>query len=200
MKKTNTLAVILFLALNYSCSQESNSIKYSNTITEENLKDLLYVYASDEFEGRETGEKGQKLAVEFLREFYKENKIPPAENTEDYFQKLRLNLPGKVDWVESENVAAIIKGSDKPNEFIVISAHLDHVGKRGEDIYNGADDDGSGSMALLEIAQAFKIAVKDGFRPKRSIVFFTCYWRRKRIIGITVLCRKPSLPIRTNNC
>ena len=195
MKKTNTIALIFLLALNYSCSQESNSIKYSNTITEENLKDLLYVYASDEFEGRETGEKGQKLAVEFLREFYKENKIAPAENTEDYFQKLRLKLRGKVDWVESENVAAIIKGSEKPNEFIVLTAHLDHVGKRGEDIYNGADDDGSGSMALLEIAQAFKIAVKDGFRPKRSIVFLHVTGEEKGLLGSKYYVENPLYPL-----
>ena len=195
MKKTNTIALIFLLALNYSCSQESNSIKYSNTITEENLKDLLYVYASDEFEGRETGEKGQKLAVEFLREFYKENKIAPAENTEDYFQKLRLKLRGKVDWVESENVAAIIKGSEKPNEFIVLTAHLDHVGKRGEDIYNGADDDGSGSMALLEIAQAFKIAVKDGFRPKRSIIFLHVTGEEKGLLGSKYYVENPLYPL-----
>ena len=56
----------------------------------------------------------------------------------------------------------MIRGSEKPDEYIILTAHLDHVGRKGDDIYNGADDDGSGSMALLEIAKAFKIAVLDG--------------------------------------
>ena len=55
MKKISTLTVIFFLTFNYSCSQQDISVKYSNSITEKELKDLIYVYASDEFEGRNTG-------------------------------------------------------------------------------------------------------------------------------------------------
>ncbi len=64
-----------------------------------------------------------------------------------------------------------IKGSEKPDEIIVITAHYDHVGMENGEIYNGADDDGSGSVAILEIAKAFKKAEKDGYKPKRSILF-----------------------------
>jgi len=216
MKKTNILTLIFFLTLNYSYSQESVSTKYSNTITETDLKDLLYVYASDEFEGRETGKKGQKLAVNFLREFYKENKIDAANNTDDYFQKLRINMPGKSitvpysfpdsvrtfrkkmfgeNWLETENVAAIITGSEKPNEYIVLSAHLDHVGKRGTDIYNGADDDGSGSVALLEIAQAFKMAEMEGNGPKRSIVFLHVTAEERGLLGSAFYTENPLYPL-----
>ena len=66
-----------------------------------------------------------------------------------------------IDWVKTENVAAIIKGDVYPDEYIILTAHLDHVGIEDGEIYNGADDDGSGSMALLEIAQAFKLAELD---------------------------------------
>ena len=76
-----------------------------------------------------------------------------------------------VNWVKTENVAAIIEGSKYPDEYIILTAHLDHVGIEDGEIYNGADDDGSGSMALLEIAQAFKKASEKGKGPKRSIVF-----------------------------
>ncbi len=56
----------------------------------------------------------------------------------------------------SENVAAIIKGSEKPDEYIIISSHLDHIGIDGDgEVFNGADDDGSGTVAMLEIAEAF---------------------------------------------
>ena len=58
--------------------------------------------------------------------------------------------------ITSENVAAMIKGSEKPDEYIILSAHLDHVGMHDGEVFNGADDDGSGTVAILEIAEAFK--------------------------------------------
>ena len=211
MKKINVLTIIFFLTANFSCSQEDISLKYSNSITEKDLKDLLYVYASDEFEGRNTGEPGQKLAVEFIRDFYKENDIDKAINTEDYFQKFLVDFTGRqvvspdfidvpttnkmIDWVKTENVAAIIKGSEKPDEYIILTAHLDHVGKKGDDIYNGADDDGSGSMALLEIAQAFKLAVLDGNRPKRSIVILHVSAEEKGLLGSKYYVENPLFPL-----
>ena len=211
MKKINVLTIIFFLTANFSFSQEDISLKYSKSITEKDLKDLLYVYASDEFEGRNTGEPGQKLAVEFIRDFYKENDIDKAINTEDYFQKFLVDFTGRqvvspdyidvpttnkmIDWVNTENVAAIIKGSEKPDEYIILTAHLDHVGKKGDDIYNGADDDGSGSMALLEIAQAFKLAVLDGNRPKRSIVILHVSAEEKGLLGSKYYVENPLFPL-----
>ena len=64
--------------------------------------------------------------------------------------------------------AAFIEGSEKPEEILVISAHLDHEGVKNGEVYNGADDDGSGTVAIVEIAEAFKMAEKAGHGPKRS--------------------------------
>ena len=211
MKKINVLTTILILTISYSFSQGDISTKYSNSITEKDLKDLLYVYASDEFEGRNTGEPGQKLAVNFIRDFYTANDIEKAINTDNYFQKFLVDFSGRqvanpddidtritkenIDWVRTENVAAIIRGSEKPNEYIIITAHLDHVGIEGDDIYNGADDDGSGSMALLEIAQAFKLAVLDGNRPKRSIVILHVSAEEKGLLGSRYYVENPLFPL-----
>lgn len=98
--------------------------------------------------------------------------------------QLELNIESDNEDVQSENVVAIIKGSEKPNEYIVISSHLDHVGvnKEGE-IYNGADDDGSGTVGMLEIAQAFKAASEAGHGPKRSIVFLHVTAEEKGLLG-----------------
>jgi hypothetical protein len=210
MKKINL--IILIFSLSISCSQENLSDKYAESITSNELSDLLYEFASDEFEGRETGEPGQKLAVNFIRNFYKSNNINKADNTEDYFQKLLIDIPGKmvtfpysfpdsvrgfvinekeVNWVETENVAAIIKGSEYPEEYIILTAHLDHVGIEDGEIYNGADDDGSGSMALLEIAQAFKLAELDGNRPKRSIVILHVSAEEKGLLGSKYYVENP---------
>jgi hypothetical protein len=84
----------------------------------------------------------------------------------------------------SENVVAMIKGSEKPEEYIIISAHLDHVGtnEKGE-IFNGADDDGSGTVSLLEVAEAFKTAADNGHGPKRSVIFLHVTGEEKGLLG-----------------
>jgi hypothetical protein len=340
----------------------ADPLEYAATITEAELKEMLYKYASDEFEGRETGEKGQKMAVEYLKDQYKALGIPTPLGNDDYFQEVplekqsvsvatvsingksfksyedqivlrasnsmklsvneivyvghgidtdnysnyknvdvngkivlaksgepkdengnyvtsgntedtkwtngrqsisskreaakdhgakgliymdadlfnnyaayfqriaasgssgrlslvsneeemmmlmvnenfgkalhasiiddstpkRLNaqmdlaIENKSESVMSENVVAFIKGSEKPDEILVISAHLDHEGIKDGQVYNGADDDGSGTIAMLEIAQAFKIAEVAGHGPKRSILFLHVTGEEKGLLG-----------------
>ena len=335
----------------------ANPTDYANTITSEDLKTALYKYASDEFEGRETGKPGQKMAVNFLKDHYVKYGIPAAKKNGDYFQNVplevmsppdinvtvngkafksidhlvsvgsgesntinandivyagfgiedekyssytnidvkgkivviksgepknadgtyvisgnedeskwsgfreqfaskrdaakergaiaimfhypevfamakmrfgtssgRMSLAGKNDEmyyfminedlakslvkdidtndeskvvkanialdfkkkseaITSENVAAYIKGSEKPDEVIVVSAHLDHEGVKDGEVYNGADDDGSGTVAILEMAEAFAKAVKDGNGPKRSILFLNVTGEEKGLLG-----------------
>jgi Zn-dependent M28 family amino/carboxypeptidase len=172
--------LFLFLATVFltSCSSSQNKTKksvnpktYSATITAAELKDMLYTYASDDFEGRKTGEPGQKKAVEFIKNHYVSNGIESPIAEDDYFQEIPSSYFGN-GIKDSENVIAYIKGSEKPEEVLIISAHLDHIGigKNGE-INNGADDDGSGTVAILEIAEAFKAAEKAGNGPKRTVVF-----------------------------
>ncbi|WP_435625489.1 M28 family peptidase [Flagellimonas sp.] len=355
-----------FLALILSCTPTQKTLSqkkakpetYAETITQEELKEHLYTYASDEFEGRETGTPGQKKAIEYLKSHYESLGIPAAKSDGDYFQKVPLqkssvpsgsmtinntsfavgeavisftpaegkynqivyvgygidegtysdyeqvdvkdkmvlikagepmnedgtyalsgtsepsvwsnmseaigkkgelafdkgakgvlyydsgnyprysnyysfiknssnprmtlqaeantallmvldaepaklifpdidsnHTPKLLDtdvqlalenqgFVDSENVVAMIRGSEKPDEYVVISSHLDHIGvsKDGQ-INNGADDDGSGSVALLEIAEAFKKAKNRGYGPKRSIIFLHVTGEEKGLLG-----------------
>jgi hypothetical protein len=97
---------------------------------------------------------------------------------------LQLSFESSNEKIASENVAALIKGSEKPDEYIVISSHLDHIGISGNgEINNGADDDGSGSVALLEIAEAFKLGADAGHGPKRSIIFLHVTGEEKGLLG-----------------
>ena len=166
---------------------------YAATIQENELMELLYVYASDYFSGRETGTEGQKIAVDFLKTYYKRQGIAPAVGTTDYFQKMSLNIKGTT--IDTENVVAIIPGSEKPEEYIIISSHLDHVGTKDGAIYNGADDDGSGTVALMEIAEAFKKAEQEGFGPKRSVVFIHLTGEEKGLLGSKYYSENPLYPI-----
>ena len=145
--------------------------KYANTITSEELKTHLYKFASNEFEGREVGEPGQKLAAEFLKSYYQNENIESPYGGDNYFQTIPSSFFLK-DIKKSENVLAYIEGSKKPDELIIISAHLDHLGISIDGkINNGADDDGSGTVALMEMAQAFNMAKLEGVGPKRSLLF-----------------------------
>jgi Zn-dependent M28 family amino/carboxypeptidase len=179
MKKIVLYFCFYFLMVGCTSSQSKKAFKnlgnptdFATSITANNLKEALYTYASDEFEGRETGEPGQKRAVEFIKERYMVLGIASPIAKGDYFQEIPASYFNNHSKGDSENVLAYIKGSDKPDEVIVISAHLDHIGiSRNGEINNGADDDGSGTVALIEIAKAFKAAVDKGFGPKRSILF-----------------------------
>ena len=172
--------------------------KYANTITEKDLKELLYEYASDEFKGRDTGTDGEDIATEFLRNFYKNRKIDPAKGTEDYFQKME-SLFSKYTlktYKDSENVVAIIPGSEIPNEYIVITAHLDHIGVDSDgEVFNGANDNGSGTVAILEIAEAFKNAMEEGNGPKRSIVFLHVSGEERGLLGSEYYTDNPLYPL-----
>jgi Zn-dependent M28 family amino/carboxypeptidase len=187
----------LFIALiAFSISlkgQGTNITDFANTITAKELKEHLYVYASDYFGGRETGTKGQKIAVDFLRDYYISQNISPAAGSENYFQKMKLDIRGVS--VDSENVAAIIEGSEFPNEYIVISAHLDHIGTHDGEINNGADDDGSGTVAMMEIAEAFEQASLQGYNPKRSIVFLHVSGEEKGLLGSRYYVENPLYPL-----
>ncbi len=369
MKKILFVAIVMTMACNSSQKTvaesvsvqqvEINSTTYAETITEAELKEHLFIYASDEFEGRETGKAGQKKAAEYIKARYEELGIPAAKGNGDYFQDVPLEMAklpvgsimadsqeyrigvgfltfssakgsyddivyvgygiedgdysdfkdldvsGKIilvkageptnedgtyvlsgsaeksvwsnmseavgkrkllaqtkgvkgilyydsdnyarykgyydymksndggrlnikdngenpaliilntnmakdllpkieeenapkilpisisfdlesanEEVASENVVAVLKGSEKPNEYIIISSHLDHIGVTADgQINNGADDDGSGTVAMFEIAEAFKKAADAGNGPKRSIVFLHVTGEEKGLLG-----------------
>ena len=85
--------------------------------------------------------------------------------------------------IQSENVLGFIPGAVYPDEYVIVTSHYDHIGIVDGQINNGADDDGSGTTALLSIARAFSIANSKGFKPKRSLVFMTVSGEEKGLLG-----------------
>jgi hypothetical protein len=173
-------------------------IKYKSTITAEELKSHLTIVASDEMEGRDTGSEGQKKAGLYLINQYKTNEIPYPKGAENYYQIVPaafMNAKYGEHLSDSENIWAFIEGSEKPEEIVVISAHYDHIGIKNGEVYNGADDDGSGTVALLEIAQAFAQAKKDGHGPKRSILIFHATGEEHGLHGSRYYSENPLFPV-----
>ena len=137
-----SLIALISCKYNKVASINYDSSFYAKTITAEELKTHLYIFASDAFEGRNTGEEGQKKAAQYLKDYYLSQEIQAPENEPDYFQEVPKSfLPRGLN--DSENVVAFIKGKKKPDEIIVLSAHYDHVGMENGQVFNGADDDGS---------------------------------------------------------
>ena len=172
--------------------------KFMNSITAEKLKKKLYIVASDEMEGRETGSKGQKKAGNYLIEQYKKSEISFPKGAKNYYQPIPaayLNAKRNENLQDSENIWAYIEGSEKPDEVLVISAHYDHVGIQNGEIYNGADDDGSGTVAVLQIAEAFQKAKKEGHGPKRSILFLHVTGEEHGLHGSRFYSQNPLFPI-----
>ncbi|MDE0470497.1 MAG: M28 family peptidase, partial [Ekhidna sp.] len=326
MKKTVYL-IGLVIALGGS-AQDKTAIKFAKTITAADLESHLSVLASDEYEGRETGKKGQKMAAEYIAEHFeklgieapvdgsylqkfdlvqsqlekvylqKEGdekkgfrdflyyskaetmgeeyiKVVMAAQASDkklfkgayvvfvseefggfgefieeakeagakgfvlilqddevyesllsrvgpYFQRPSMGtrdneaaklIVGKTDlaeWmfgkplpeikegattylifnadyldkpVSTENVLGFLRGSEKPEEVLVITSHYDHIGVIDGEVNNGADDDGSGTVTVLEIAEAFTKSSEKNKGPKRSILFMTVTGEEKGLLG-----------------
>ncbi|MEX2602660.1 MAG: M28 family peptidase [Gracilimonas sp.] len=104
--------------------------------------------------------------------------------------------------VVSKNVVAFLEGNDPElkNEVVVLSSHYDHVGfgqpdSTGDNLYNGADDDGSGTVATLHTAQAMAAAQKAGVGPKRSVLFLHVSGEEKGLLGSRYYSDHPIFPI-----
>lgn len=175
----------------------SDPAKYISTITAADLKTHLYIVAADSMEGRETGSLGQKKAGKYLISQYRKNNISFPKAANSFYQIVpaeALNKRASDKLNSSENIWAFIEGSEKPDEVVVVSAHYDHVGVKNGDVYNGADDDGSGTVALLEIAQAFAKAKNEGHGPKRSILFFHATGEEHGLLGSSYYSDNPLFP------
>lgn len=184
----------------FSCGVQKNvenadPQKYASSITSEELKDHLYTFASDEYEGRDTGKPGQKRAAEYIRAEFKDLGISSPPGVNNYYQEIQTEF-FENKFPDSENVLGYIEGSEKPEEVLVITSHYDHVGIDDEgNIYNGADDGGSGPMAILEIAEAFAKAKKDGYSPKRSVLFILLTAEEKGLLGSKYYVENPVFPL-----
>ncbi|HEX8377020.1 MAG TPA: M28 family peptidase, partial [Pedobacter sp.] len=116
---------------------------------------------------------------------------------------IELSYGNKLKDVKAVNVLGYLEGTDLKQELVVLSAHYDHIGLNPDGIdkvFNGADDDGSGTTAVLELARAFSAAKKEGKGPRRSILFLGVVGEEKGLLGSEWYSEHPIFPLKNTIC
>lgn len=152
---TFTLLCVLF-CITFGCAQNKQT-----KFNEDELLNRLEILSSDKFEGRKTGEKGNDSARAYIINQYKSFNVAGLNGKFEH----PFSFEAKGEKFNANNILVEIKGTEFPEEYIVISAHHDHLGISGDKIYNGADDDASGVSALISFADYFSKNL-----PKHSVI------------------------------
>jgi len=166
-------------------------------ISENSLKGHLWFISSDLLEGRGTPSKGLDIAAEYIAAQFRRCGLEPAGD-DDYFQTTTLTARGSTEPQKVRNVIGILRGSDPKlkDTYVMVTAHYDHLGIRktdtGDVIYNGANDDGSGTVSVIELAEALS-SMK--VKPRRSIVFMTFYGEERGDLGSHYYGLHPTVPL-----
>ncbi len=190
----------------------------TGVVREADVRRLLTVLAADSLEGRRTGEPGAEKAARYIAAEMKAIGLRPMGDSGSYLQRVPLGMaPGRNgrarpvlldSWAAQDtfavadrrigyNVIGVMPGSDPVlrDEVVIVDAHYDHLGigapVNGDSIYNGADDDASGTVAVLEIARALAA----GPPPKRTVVFSAMTGEEVGLLGTRWYIEHPPFPL-----
>lgn len=151
-------------------------------IREDHIRAELGFLASDAMQGRGSGTGYERIAAEYIGSQFRQFGLEPGGDTDDagnkgFVQRVDLDT---TDSRSTWNVIGILRGSDpRVSEAIILSAHLDHLGVNetltGDKIFNGADDDASGCVAVLELARVLAAG-----KPPRRTIYFICFGSEER--------------------
>lgn len=161
--KSVLLTLILVLVFSPLCAQKKDIAPKSQVINAEKLLKDIETLSADDMQGRGIGTEGGLKAREFVAKRFAETKIKSFNNSFvqpfDYTNRAGAKISGA-------NVVGYVEGKKFKDKYIVVTAHYDHVGVQKGEIYNGADDDASGTAALFALAEYF---VKH--KPLHTIIF-----------------------------
>ncbi len=167
----------------------------AGAITEDLLRRHIAVIADDSMRGRATPSRGLDLTASYIASQFARLGLEPRGDSGSFIQ--RYLVPLRQD-VRAPNVVGVLEGSDSvlKHQFVVFSAHMDHVGMgapvAGDSIFNGADDNASGTAAVLALAEAFGYARA---RPKRSLVFLTVSGEEQGLWGSAFFVAHAPVPL-----
>lgn len=169
-------------------------VTFLNQVSEPRLRETLTMIASDQMEGRMTGSQGQKKAAQYIIDCFQKEGVSFPPKATGWYQNVPKSFI-RNRYGDSNNIWAFVQGSEKPDEILVVSAHYDHIGMKSGEIYNGADDNGSGTAAVMELARLFTEAKQKGFAPKRSILFLLLTAEEIGLYGSDYYTQNPLYPL-----
>ena len=144
----------------------------------------LYTLASDDMQGRKSGTRGIEKAAKYIENEFQKIGLSTFDGLDSFRQTFNFTQRGSKEEITSSNIIGVLEGSSKKEEYVIISAHYDHLGMKqsgsGDLIFNGANDDASGVTGVLTLAEYFK---KVG--NERSIVFVAFTAEEMGLIGST---------------
>jgi Zn-dependent M28 family amino/carboxypeptidase len=158
--------------------------------TEPGKKSLNYAQLSHEFAKRIMGSN-----FDTLLKTVKANGTIGNQWSMESKTKVAFKFEKYRNIINASNVVGIIEGTDKKDEYVFLTGHYDHLGMRNGKIYYGADDDGSGTVAVIAMADAFAKAAAEGNRPRRTIVFMTVSGEEKGLWGSEYYSDHPFFPL-----
>lgn len=169
---------ILFVQSNYPRSNSSRKGNQMISLFKRNITPQQYIVSHNVLKAIAGMEKAEATGIQVY-------------NTQVLLQTKKTTIIA-----ESSNVIGILPGTDLKDQYLFITAHYDHLGKRGDSvIYYGADDDGSGTVSVIEIAEAFARAKAAGKPQRRSIVFMTVSGEEKGLWGSDYYSSHPVYPL-----
>ena len=167
MRKSCAILLLagLFLCLPGLKTASAQSLRpYENQVSAERQRQILEHLADELTEGRAAGTNGKQLAEQYIVEQFRSMGLKPVDWT--YTQSSLYE-----DSIAIRNVVGLLPASTGSDEYIVIGAHYDHLGRLGHSVYPGADDNASGVTALLSIARMFCAMKADGVGPRKNLLF-----------------------------
>ncbi|MDN3585207.1 M28 family peptidase [Pedobacter aquatilis] len=178
------------LAITLSCC---SSVKNQNSTDPSKLDTQLLkdveVLSSDAYQGRKTGTKGAEMARAYIVERFQKLGLKSYPQNVNYAQEFSFNSRGGAK-VNGTNIIGYIPG--KSSNIIVVSAHYDHLGVIKDEVFNGADDNASGSAGLLKIAAYFS-----KHKPNNTIIFAAFDAEEMGLQGAKAFVANPPVPIQT---
>ncbi len=175
--------IIAFL-FSLQCSAECRNVTLQSNIDYQHLWQDFTVLASDAMEGRKPGTSGSIKAQQYIAQQYAAIGLQNFSSTDNYLQDFEMDI--FMGSIKGVNVVGWIKGEEFPEQFIVVSAHYDHLGRKGGKIYNGADDNASGVAAMLALASKMQMQ-----GSRHSMVFLATDAEEKGLFGAKAFVRHP---------
>lgn len=191
MNKLIPILLIAFItSFASSCSSEKPSDQQSTSIIDrtEVLEDVRYL-SSDELEGRRTGEPGNKMAQEYIEKRFQSLNLKMAGDSYRHLFDFTNNRTEE-EFVDAVNLIGYVQGSSNQDRFIVVTAHYDHLGVSDGEIYNGADDNASGTGGLLAAARYFSEN-----RPENNILFIAFDAEEQGLTGARMFIQDSAIPL-----